>query len=235
MMPHARTFVAVVALGLVLGACAGRKTEITGSVLPDYRERHPIVLTEAPRSLEIYAGTRQLDPRQSSDIAAFAAEYRAHGRSQIIAEVPTYDGRSTAGHHGLHAVRSALSHNGIAGPVVQVRGYPAPDHTIAAPIRLSFAKLQAQVPHSCGHWPEDLGTSNWRVWAQNTSYWNFGCATQNNLAAFVADPLDLERGRPEGRIDTVRRMTAIEKLRAGQDPSTTYRDAATRLNQSVGN
>jgi pilus assembly protein CpaD len=100
---------------------------------------------------------------------------------------------------------------------------------------LSFAKLQAQVPHSCGHWPEDLGTSNWRVWAQNTSYWNFGCATQNNLAAFVADPLDLERGRPEGRIDTVRRMTAIEKLRAGQDPSTTYRDNATRLNQSVGN
>ena len=92
--------------------------------------------------------------------------------------------------------RSALSHNGVAGSVVQVRGYPAPDHTIAAPIRLSFAKLQAQVPHSCGHWPEDLGASNWRFSAQNPSYWNFGCPAAYTLSAFVADPLVLGRAPP---------------------------------------
>lgn len=222
-------------IAVALPACMNRKADITASVPSDYRERHPIVLSEAPRSIEIFAGGRQLDRRQSEDLAAFAAEYREHGRSQIIAEVPSHDGRGGQGHHGLHAVRQALANQGVASSLVSVRSYPAPDHTIAAPIRLSFAKLQARVASQCGLWPEDLGASNYRFSASNRTYSNFGCATQNNLAVFVADPIDLERGRPEGRIDTVRRMNAISKQRQGQDPSTVYRDSATKINQSVGN
>ena len=201
----------------------------------DIRDRHPIVLSEAPRSIEIFADGPNLGSRQRDDLAAFAAEYRQHGRSQIIAEVPSVNGRGGNGHHGLHAIRQTLARNGVASSVIAVRGYPAPDHSVAAPVRLSFAKLQARVPHACGQWPEDLGASNFRFSASNQSYYNFGCASQHNLAAFVADPLDLERGRPEGRVDTVRRITAIGKLREGTDPSTSYRDGATRINQTVGN
>lgn len=222
-------------IAVALPACMNRKADITASVPHDYRERHPIVLSESPRTIEIYASGRQLDRRQYDDLAAFAAEYRQHGRSQIIAEVPSHSGRGGQGHHGLHAVRQALASHGVASSLVSVRGYPAADHTVAAPIRLSFAKLQARVASECGQWPEDLGASSYRFSASNRSHYNFGCATQNNLAVFVADPIDLERGRPEGRIDTVRRMTAIGKLRQGQDPSTVYRETATKINQSVGN
>lgn len=231
----ALTLTSLVLVALALPACTHRKSDVTASIPTDYRERHPIVLSEGPRSIDIYAGGRQLDPRQRDDLAAFASEFRQHGRSQIIAEVPSQDGSGTHGHHGLHAVRQALAGQGIASSLVSVRSYPAPDHTIAAPIRLSFAKLQARVTSQCGLWPEDLGTSSYRHYASNKPFSNLGCATQNNLAAFVADPLDLVRARPEGRIDTVKRMTAIGKLRDGQDPATVYRDAATRINQSVGN
>lgn len=231
----ARLSIALAALAFALPACMNRNVDVTASVPSDYRERHPIVLSESPRSIEIFAGGRQLDRRQSDDLAEFASEYRQHGRSQIIAEVPSHDGRGGQGHHGLLAVRQALASQGIASSLVSVRSYPAPDFSVAAPIRLSFAKLQARVASQCGTWPDDLGSSQYRFSASNRSHHNFGCATQNNLAAFVADPIDLERGRPEGRIDSVKRMTAIGKLRQGQDPSTSYRDAATRINQSVGN
>ena len=106
---------------------------------------------------------------------------------------------------------------------------------MAAPIRLSFARLKAEVPHECGQWPDDLGiTNNIKSRVENRNYWNFGCAYQANLAAQVADPVDLVRARQEGRIDTVKRMGAIDKIRQGKDPSTEYRQEATKLNQSVG-
>lgn len=232
---RAAILVGAALIGLALPACKHRSVDVTASTPADYRERHPIVLSEAPRSIEIYPAANRLNPRQADDLAAFAAEYRQHGRSQIIAEVPSHDGRGGHGHHGLHVVRQGLARHGVAASLVSVRSYAADDPMVAAPIRLSFAKLQARVATQCGLWPEDLGTSNYRFSAQNRSYHNFGCATQNNFAAFVADPLDLQRARPEGRVDTIRRMNAIGKLREGQDPSTTYRDAATRINQTVGN
>jgi type IV pilus biogenesis protein CpaD/CtpE len=36
-------------------------------------------------------------------------------------------------------------------------------------------------------------------------YWNLGCAMQSNVASQIADPVDLVRGRQEGRIDTASR------------------------------
>jgi pilus assembly protein CpaD len=226
---------AVAALALLLAGCNHRKADVTASIPVDYRERHPIILSEAPRSIDIYAGGPSLDLRQKDDIAAFAAEYRTHGRSRIIAEVPAHGDRAGAGHHGLHQVREALARNGVPASMVHVRSYPAGDYAVASPIRLSYARLQARVPESCGQWPEDLGAANIGFSATNRTYFNLGCATQNNIAASVADPLDLERARPEGRIDTARRMEAISKLRRGQDPSTIYSNQATQLNRTVGN
>lgn len=226
---------AAVLLGALLPACMARKVEVTASIPNDIRDRHPVVMSEAPRSIEIFPGSGHLDSRQAEDLAAFAADYRATGRSQIIAEVPSHNGVGPAGHRGLAGVREALSRNGVSPGLISVRSYPAGHYSVASPIRLSFAKLQARVPHPCGQWPEDLGSSGYRFSAENRPYWNLGCATQANIAAQVADPIDLERARAESRIDTVRRMSVVEKIRQGQDPSTSYRDSATRINQTVGN
>lgn len=226
-------FCAVALAALASPACSLRHTaQVTGALpSPDVRERHPIVITEAPRSLELFPGPGgQLDARQAGDLAAFAADYQANGRSVIIAE--------TDGHGGARALASArayLARHGVPAGAIQARPGHGGHLGGGAPLTLSFAKLAARVPHECGHWPEDLGMSNARFSATNQSYWNFGCASRANLAAQVADPLDFVRARPEGRIDTIKRMNAIDKIRQGQDPSTAYRTEASQINKGVGN
>jgi len=225
----------VLALGLSLGACA-RKGEVTGSLAPiDTRERHPIVLRDAQRSLDVFVGRAGggLDARQSEDIAAFAQEYRRTGRGGMVAEVPTGTRREMAANDTLSAIRAELARSGVSGGL-SVRTYPVADPGLASPIRLSFASLQAGLPHSCGQWPEDLGVSSFSGSTANTPYWNLGCATQATLAAQVADPVDLVRARTEGRPDIVKRMGAISKIRQGQDPSTQYRQETPQINSTVG-
>jgi pilus assembly protein CpaD len=47
----------------------------------------------------------------------------------------------------------------------------------------------------------------------NQNYYNFGCATQNNLAAQIANPEDLVAPRGMTPIDATRRNAAIKEYR----------------------
>lgn len=235
--PSSRRWVAsLLAAGALAGGCAG-KGETTASLAPvDVRERHPIVLKDAPRSLDVFVGRpgARLDPRQSEDVVAFAQEYRRSGRGGMVAEVPTGDRRDRATHDTLLGIRAALARGGVSPGTLSVRGYPVQDPGLASPIRLTFASLQAGLPHECGQWPTDLGSSDYKFSASNEPYWNFGCSAQATLAAQVADPLDLVRARDEGRPDIVKRMGAIAKIREGKDPSTQYRSTTPQINATVG-
>ncbi len=231
-----RGLAAVLAAGLGLGACA-KNAEVTGSLAPvDTRERHPIVLRDAPRSLDVFVGRAGggLDARQAEDVADFAREYRRTGRGGLVAEVPTGMRREMAAHDTLNAIRATLARSGVSAAALSVRTYPVNDPGLASPIRLTFASLQAGLPHSCGQWPEDTGASSFKTGASNAPYWNLGCATQATFAAQVADPIDLVRARSEGRPDIAKRMGAITKLREGKDPSTEYRQQTPQINSTVG-
>jgi len=233
-VPAPRTVIGLLALSM-LAACAPDRT-VTGTTYPyDYRARHPIVLKDAPRNLDVFVSAGgTLDPRQREDVHAFAAEYRRYGQGSLAAMVPSGKPGLPV-HRTLGAIRTALAEAGVPGGHLSVTSYEADDPTLAAPIRLTFRRMQAKVGSRCGLWPQDLGVSDPRTNANNEPYWNLGCAMQNNVAAQVADPVDFVRGRTEGRIDTVRRTNNIEKLRDGEDPSTTYSQNKDKINQSVGN
>ncbi len=227
---------AAAAAGMLLGACAERG-DLTASITPsDVRERHPIVLRDAPRSLDVFVGRAgaPLDPRQAEDVTEFAQEYRRSGRGGLVAQVPSGTRRDIAAHDALSGIRAALARGGVPAAYLSVTTYPVSDPGLASPIRLTFGALQAQLPHSCGQWTEDLGVSNFKKSTSNEPYWNFGCATQATLAAQVADPIDLVRARTEGRVDMVKRLGAIGKLREGKDPSTQYRQETPQINSTVG-
>jgi len=226
---------AMLGAALLLGACA--KGDISTSGVPiDTRERHPIVLRDAPRSLDVFVGRAGggLDQRQAEDVARFGEDYRRSGKGGLVAEVPTGAGRDLATHDTLDGIRRSLARAGVSTGQLSVRTYRIADPGLASPIRLTYASLQAALPHSCGQWPTDLGASSYKTSATNEPYWNFGCATQANLAAQIADPLDLVRERSEGRLDTQKRMEAIKKLREGKDPSTQYRQEQTKVSDAVG-
>ncbi|MBD3845371.1 CpaD family pilus assembly protein [Bosea sp. SSUT16] len=234
--PSARMVAALLVTGALAAGCAG-KAETTASLAPvDVRERHPIVLKDAPRSLDVFVGRSgaALDRRQSEDVVDFAREYRRSGRGGMVAEVPTGDRRDLAARDTLGGIRAALARGGVSPGALSVRTYPVRDPGLASPIRLTFASLQATLPHECGQWPTDLGSSDFKFSASNEPYWNFGCATQATLATQVADPIDLVRSRNEGRPDIVKRMGAIAKIREGKDPSTEYRSSTPQINSTVG-
>ncbi len=221
------------ALGAALAGCQTADRTITSTVEPiDYRDRHPIVLRQDARNLDVFVGrgVRTIDERQMADIRAFAAEYRSRGRGGIHVQVPHGHPDEPYARHAAGIVRQVLAGSGS----VYVSHYRPHDRGLSAPVRLTFSTLQAKVESRCGLWPDDLGTGPSLTSGKNLPYHNLGCAYQQNIAAQVADPLDLVRPRPEGPVDTIKRTRAIESIRQAKDPSTQYNDKATQINQGVG-
>ena len=227
-----RLALAVAASSLVAGCSSMRNDEsFTGSISADYRERHPIVLRDAPRTLDIFAGHgKSLDLRQEGDIAAFARDYTVNGRGSIVAYVPN----APDGQRQMAGIRGVLSRAGLGGRI-NIVPYNPEDPTAAAPVRLSFSKLQAQVDSRCDEWSEDLAQTNRLKSMENRPVPNFGCSFQKNLAAQVAYPVDLVRPREETVIDSQKRINAVQNLRGGTDPSTIYRSNGTTINQAIPN
>jgi pilus assembly protein CpaD len=232
-----RCVLLVVGLAAALAGCkTADKGSVTGSIYPsDVRDRHPIVLTSAPKSIDLFPrGATALDARQTADIRDFADEYLASGQGKVRILVPRGHGHEAAAQRTAAAARSQLAGSGVPGGAISQGAYHVEDPSIAAPVRVVFSAFKADVAGPCGLWPQDLGsgqsTQGWR----NEPFWNLGCATRANMAAQIADPVDLVRARPEGRIDTLKRQGNIEKLRQGKDPSTQYNSSPTQINQAVG-
>jgi pilus assembly protein CpaD len=224
-------------LAVLVGGCAPDRA-VTGSIYPhDYRVRHPIVLAEGARTLDVFViGSGVVEGRQRDDVRAFVAEYRRSGQGPIVAQLPVGARTDGFAHRTLDSIRGLMDERGLGPVPLALSSYRVADPGVAAPVRLSFQRLQAKVATKCGQWPQDLGGSDPRVNYGNEPYWNLGCAAQANLAAQVADPVDLVRGRTETHGDTLRHVKDIQDLRDGKDPSTVYRqDNQNRINQSVGN
>lgn len=224
--PSPIALAAIVLLAAALGACKSTRTDTTGSIYPhDVRARHPYVLADGTRTLDVFpTGPGHLDPRQAADLDAFLLEYRRYGRGTLALDLPRSGSpaQAAAAERTVGAIRRIAAESGVRSGIA-VASYSVADPSLAAPVRLSFQRMEAKVADKCGLWSQDLGVSNPGFTMQNEAYWNLGCATRSNLAAQVADPVDLVRGRPEGRIDTVRRTQVIDKLRQGNDPSTTWK------------
>ncbi|SEC45528.1 pilus assembly protein CpaD [Rhizobiales bacterium GAS191] len=220
--PSGTGLFAGLALSLALGGCGvDRMVPNAGREPSDYRARHPIVMADKSHTLDIFVGANAgpLDLRQREDLRAFVQEFRERGKGVVTAFVPIGSTDPGGEARGIETIRAALGRGRVP---LSIQTYAVEDPSLAAPIRLSFAELAAKVSHSCGRWPKDLSGSTTREGIENEQYWNFGCAYQQNIAAQVADPIDLVRPHVEDRIDVIKRTTEIGKLRQGQDPATSY-------------
>jgi pilus assembly protein CpaD len=76
-----------------------------------------------------------------------------------------------------------------------------------------------------------------RDFFENQPPWNFGCASQRNLAAMVDNPADLVQPRGETPADVTRRTQVMGAYRQGQPTGTQYpaTDMSTIANQSIRN
>jgi pilus assembly protein CpaD len=220
-----RLWGALAGLSVVLGACTvtGEQT-ITTTVPYDYRQRHPIAVQEANRSIVIFVGHGRgnLTAPQRADVIGLAQVWAREGTGAIVADVPVDTPNARAAADYYREIRGLLASGGVPSHAISLHRYHPDDPREFATIRLSYPKITA-VAGPCGLWPEDLGPSiDDPGYNQNRPYHNFGCATQRNLAAMIDNPADLEQPRPETPAYTMRRDAAFEKYRKGIATATQY-------------
>jgi len=194
----------------------------------DYHQRHPIVLAQAPTTLDVYPVGGGLDPQAAANIRAFAERYRALGAGQITILAPA--GQRERSSRIIDEIRRTLASTGLRG-YVGVGVYPSADATRASAVRLIFQGLKAVVATPCGQWPTDLASGGSIEGWKNQPYPNFGCATQSVLAAQVDDPRDLAQRRASDPPDVNMRLRAIVDVRNGQDPGTNWKIQNTAIGQ----
>ena len=213
-----------------LGGCQSND-DIVGSI-DDYHNRHPIVLTDSPTTLDVFpTGSGALDASSAADVRAFAARYAKYGVSRIVILTPSSGGPKMRA--GVDAIRHTLASAGLSGRI-GLGSYPVADPLLAAPIKLNFVALKAEAPPHCGQWPEDLASgSSLETW-KNQTYWNYGCATQSMLAAQVDDPRDFVRAGALDPSDVQMRLRAIGQVRNGADPGTAWKIQNSAIGQIGG-
>ena len=217
---------ALLGLPAALGACTWQSGPdvVTASVPNDYRQRHPIAVTEADRSIVVFVGHGRggLSGPQRTDVMGMGQSWTREGTGGIIAEVPVDTPNARAASASYQEIRTVLMASGVPSRAITLRQYRPDDPRTLPTIRLSYPKISA-VAGPCGLWPQDLGPNIDNAgYNENRQYHNFGCATQRNLAAMIDNPADLEQPRPESAAYTPRRDVAFERYRKGNPTATNY-------------
>lgn len=212
------TAATVISVAAVLTSCAARPDRVTTSSVPDdYRTRHPITLAEVQHSLDvpIGSGERKLTTPLRDLVRGFAQDSLALSKSTISIAVPASSANAGAANAVKGEVRKVLVEAGIKPNHIVLTSYDPKDVSASAPIRLTFVAVTA-ITGDCGQWPTDLFGPTIR---DNTNWENFGCATQQNLAAQIANPADLVGPRGMTPIDAQRRAEVISIYRADGNPA----------------
>lgn len=219
-------FGALVVGAIALGGCNLTSDVVTGTVPDDYRQRHPIAVTEGEQSIVVFVGRARgnLTETQRDDVMGLARTWRREGTGAIAIDVPADSSNARSAQAVYQEIRGLLASMGVPAHAITKRPY-LDDPRALPTIRLSYPKMAA-VAGPCGVWPSDLGPSIYNPsYNQNKQYDNFGCATQRNLAAMVANPSDLEQPRTETAAYTPRRSIAFDKYRKGESTATAYPEA----------
>jgi len=215
------TFATIFASGLVLAGCVTQPSPQTsipqsGSLQAfQASDRHPIEVAKGKVKLEIDVPrfSPGLSPRQVAEIDVFLADYKSLGESDITVAVPSGGRNEGAAMGVLGRLRQHLRSRGINDKAIRYTPYYVQRRTTSAPVIVSYQRYYAN-PSPCGNWPDNIAEE-----PLNKSYEEFGCASQNNLAAMVANPRDLIEPRTMTPSDGIRRGVVLRKWRRGETTS----------------
>src|SRR5580704_2423846 len=213
----------VTGFGLLVCACqTDQKITAAPDVPYDYRLRHPITITEAERTLQLFIGANrgELTAEQRAELLAFAQTWKQEATGGVLIDLPTGTVNEGSAAVALREIQSILAATGVPPKAMMVRNYPANARTLAT-VRVTYPKITAQAG-PCGMWPEDIGPTFNRDYFENQPHWNMGCATQRNLAAMVENPSDLVQPQHQTPAYTMRRTKVMEKYREGESTATNY-------------
>ncbi len=215
--------VAVLA-ALILTGC--KQTEVITGTLPTdgYRTRYPIVITEAAETLDIPLGSGAggLSQATRDRVRAFAADAAERGTGSLVVMTPSGSGNTTVAAYVARDIRRQLEAGGLPSALIEMRTYQVDDPSANAPLRLAYTRIKA-VTEPCGRWAGSILPDPNRDDAGE----NFGCSSQSNLAAMVAEPTDLIAPRASTSSSAARRTAMMDAWRQGKLTPGTYKTGST--------
>ena len=175
-------------------------------------EQHPIRVDSEVVSLMVSLDDNpgKLSPKARAEVKAFLGHYKSRGHGAFSITKPGDDASRTNSTRLARAITKLADDVAVSDAALTEAFYTPEDGQNNAPVILSFMRYVATAS-ACGDWSDDAATSY-----ANTRMPNHGCATQNNLAAMVIDPRDLEVPRTLDPADVDRRQKVIADYRAGQ-------------------
>jgi pilus assembly protein CpaD len=213
---------AIVGCAATLAGCYTDRAAMP-EVQSDIRQRHPIAIRQGVHTVELFIGTKrgELTIDQRGDVIVFARTWRRDAAGGVMIDLPSGTTNAAAAANALQEVKAILINSGVPPQGIAVRPYRPNDPRTLATLRLNYPRMVASAG-PCGMWPHDLGPTFDGEHNENLEYWNFGCASQRNLAAQVDNPADLVQPRGEDPTYTQRRTMVLEKYRRGEEPATVY-------------
>ncbi|MEE2690502.1 MAG: CpaD family pilus assembly protein [Pseudomonadota bacterium] len=188
-------------------------------------EQHPISV-----DTQVVTLTIDLDPTVSdltaidkARIRAFADSYLVSGHGPLTVTAPSGAGTDLDGQETASDIRRYLNELGVEWSQITGATYRAGSEK--RQLIMSYTHYVA-TPSACGDWSGDT-MSRYR----NLNSPNFGCATQNNLAAMVADPRDLIQPADSSPADAEGRIRVIRAYRTGEPTASATADIDTKASQ----
>lgn len=193
----AGTLLAMVS-ALLLGGCGSYRAALGDDeyVPVAHYERYPIEVEKRPVKMELGTRAGTLKPGQINELAGFVDQAQSNSANRIFVKRPSGGGRSI---QVAKDVRRFLVLQGIPEAMIVSQTYPGAS---TGPVQVGYVKKVA-VTRECGDWSD-----NWVKQTSNQTPSNFGCATQNNIAAMVANPEDFEKPRASDPAYAVTRTTS---------------------------
>lgn len=203
---HFLVLLPVILLTACVGFFNGEDQNLTA------QERFPITVEPDMVTLEIAAepGHRRTNSAQRAQLKALAAEYQYRGHGVIKVAAPNGAVNTASASALAKNIVANLTASGVQAAQVKRTTYVPSSGSAAAPVMISFTRYVASVS-KCGLWDDSMSNN-----PRNTPNRNFGCATQNNLAAMLDDPYDLVAPRGMGPASADRRSTILKSYREGE-------------------
>ncbi len=201
-------------IALALAGCAKGVDPFatTGAIDDDYRVNHPITIEEQVEAMDVPVSvdTAQLTASVKANVAFFARNFVESGSTVIAVVAPSGSPNQVAAAGVAVEIEETLYRAGVDRKSIDYRVYRASAAEKIAPVRIAYNRVAATTA-PCGPWKDQAAVS-----VQNRHYESFGCATQQNLAAMVENPLDLLYPRGMTPADAARRSAVLEKYRKGE-------------------
>ncbi|MGA7115826.1 MAG: CpaD family pilus assembly lipoprotein, partial [Hyphomicrobium sp.] len=118
-------------LALTLAGCKTLEegTRVAGWELTDPLQRHPILVSQQPETLNIAVprGANGLSPSQRSDVLGFSHQARASdaGNSRLVIAAPSGSSNETAAITAVHEIGALLKENGYTEAEINIEPFDA--------------------------------------------------------------------------------------------------------------